>query len=67
MLKSRNNRTLSKEKTQGQSKCNCRQKDTSPLEGICLHKELTYQSNLKQNATSGEVICNNLADNTSKD
>ena len=67
MIKSLNNRTLSKETAQGQPKCNCRQKDTSPLEGICLHKELTYQCYLKQNATSGEVNCNSLAENTSKD
>ena len=43
MIKSHNNRILSEEKTQDQPKCNCRQKDTCPLQGNCLDKELIYQ------------------------
>ena len=39
LIKSRNKRILSKEETQDQPKCNCRQKDTCPLEGDCLDKE----------------------------
>ena len=43
MIKSLNNRILlSEEKIQDQPKCNCRQKDTCPLEGHCLDKELIY-------------------------
>ena len=42
MIKSHNNRILSEEKTQDQSKCNCPQKNTCPLEGHCLNKELLY-------------------------
>ena len=45
MIKSHNNRILSEEKTQDQPKCNCRQKDTCPLEGNCLDKE---RCNLKE-------------------
>ena len=36
-----NNRILCEGKTQDQPKCNCRQKDTCPLEGNCLDKEYT--------------------------
>ena len=36
MIKSHNNRILTSEKIQGQQKCNCRQKDTCPLEGNCF-------------------------------
>ena len=43
MIKEHNNRIFPKEKTQNQSKYNCRQKDTCSLEGNCLDKELIYQ------------------------
>ena len=43
IIKSHNNRILSEEKTQDQPKCNCWQKDTCPLEGHCLDKELIYR------------------------
>ena len=62
-----NNRILSEEKTQDQPKCNCWQKDTCPLEGNCLDKELIYQCNLKENTTSDGVNYNNLTENTFKD
>ena len=63
MLKSHNSRILSEEKTQEQPKCNCRQKDTCPLEGHCLDKELIYQCTLKENTIS----YNGLTENTFKD
>ena len=66
-IKSRNNRTYSKETAQGQPKCNCRRKGTCHLEGNCLDKELTYQCNLKQNAISDGVNYNSLTENTFKD
>ena len=40
MIKSHSNRILSEEKTEDQPKCDFRQKDTCPLEGHCLDKEL---------------------------
>ena len=55
-----NNRILSEEKTQDQPKCNCRQKDTCPLEGHCLDQELIYRCILKENTTSEEVNYNVL-------
>ena len=67
MIKSHNNRILSEEKTQDQPKCNCRQKDTCPLEGKCLDKELIYQCTLKENTTSDGVNYNSLTENTFKD
>ena len=67
MIKSHNNRILSEEKTHDQPKCNCRQKDTCPLEGNCLDKELIYQCNLKENTTSDRVKYNSLTENTFKD
>ena len=56
MIKLHNNRILSDEKTQDQLKFNCQQKDTCPLEGHCLNKELIYRYILKENTTSGESI-----------
>ena len=67
MLKSRNSRILPEEKTQEQPKCNCRQKDTCPLEGHCLDKELIYQCTLKENSISYRVNYNGLTENTFKD
>ena len=67
MIKSHNNRILSEEKTQDQPKCNCQQKDTCPLEGPCLEKELIYQCILKENTTSGRVTYNGLTENSFKD
>ena len=67
MIKSHNNRILSEEKTQDQPKCNCRQKDTCPLEGHCLDKELIYRCILKENTTSDGVNYNDLTENTFKD
>ena len=66
-IKSHNNRILSEEKTQDQPKCNCRQKDTCPLEGHCLDKELIYQCILKENTTSDGVNYNGLTENTLKE
>ena len=67
MIKSLNNRILSEEKTQDQPKCNCRQKDSCPLEGHCLDKELIYWCILKENTTSDAVKYNGLTENTFKD
>ena len=67
MIKAHSNRILSEEKTQDQPKYNCRQKDTSPLEGNCLDKELIYQCNLKENTASDRVNYNGLTENTFKD
>ena len=67
MIKSHNNRILSKEKTQDQPKCNCRQKDTCPLEGHCLGKELMYRCIFKENTASDGVKYNGLTENTFKD
>ena len=67
IIKSHNNRILSEEKTQDQPKCNCRQKDTCPLEGHCLDKELIYRCILKENTTSDGVTYNGLTENTFKD
>ena len=67
MIKSHNNRILSKKKTQDQPKCNCRQKDACPLEGKCLDKELIYQCTLKENTTSDGVNYNGLTENTFTD
>ena len=67
IIKSHNNRILSEEKTQDQPKCNCRQKDTCPLEGHCLDKELIYPYILKENTTSDGVNYNRLTENTFKD
>ena len=67
MIKSHNNRILSEEKTQDQPKCNCRQKDTCPLEGKFLDKELIYHYILKKNITSDGVNYNGLTENTFKD
>ena len=38
LIKSHSSRILSEDTGQGQPKCNCRQKDTCPLEGNCLDK-----------------------------
>ena len=62
MIKSHNNRKLSEEKSQDQPKCNCRQKDTGPLEGNCLNKELIYQCTLRENTTSDGVNYNRLTE-----
>ena len=67
MIKSHNNRILSKEKTEDQPKFNCRQKDTCPLEGHCLDKELIYRCILKENTTSDGVTYNDLTENIFKD
>ena len=67
MIKSHNYRILSEEKTQDQPKCNCRQKDTCPLEGNILDKELIYKCTLKENTTSDGVNYNSLKENTFKD
>ena len=66
-IKSHNNRILSKEKNQDPPKCSCQQKDTCPLEGNCLDKELMYQCTLKENTTSDKVNYNGLTENTFKD
>ena len=63
MIKLHNNRILSEEETQDQSKCNCWQKDTYPLKRNCLDKELIYHCNLKENTTSDRVNYNNLKTN----
>ena len=62
MIKSHNSRILSEVKTQDQPKCNCRQKDTLPLEEDCLDKELIYQCNLKEHTTSDRVNYNGLTE-----
>ena len=67
IIKSHNNKILSEEKSQGQPKCNCRQKNTCPLEGHCLDKELIYRCTLKENTTSDGVNYNGLTENTFKD
>ena len=67
MIKSYNHRILSEEKTQDQPKCNCRQKDTCPLEGHCLDKELIDQCILKENTTSDWVNYNGVTENTFKE
>ena len=67
ITKSHNNKILSEEKAQDQPKCNCRQKDTCPLEGHCLDKELIYRCILKENTTSDGVNYNGLTENTFKD
>ena len=67
IIKSHNNRILSEEKTQDQPKCNCRQKDTCPLEGHCLDKELIYQCILKENSTGDGVNYSGITENTFKD
>ena len=67
MIKSHNNRILSEEKTQGQPICNCRQKNTCPLEGHCFEKELIYRCTLKENTTNDGVNYNSLTENTFKD
>ena len=64
MIKSHNNRILSEEKTQDQPKCNCRQKDTCPLEEQCLDKELIYQCSLKENTNSDGFISTAILSNT---
>ena len=66
MIKSHNNRILSEKTTQDQPKCDCRQKDTCPLEGNYLDKELIYQCNLKEDTTSDKVSYNGLTENTFK-
>ena len=48
ITKSHNNKILFEEKTQDQPKCNCRQKDTCPLEGYRLDKELIYRCILEE-------------------
>ena len=58
MIKAHNNRILSEEKTQDQTKCNCRQKDACPLDRNCLDKELIHQCNLKENNTNDGVNYN---------
>ena len=67
MIKSHSSRILSEEKTKDQPKCACQQKDTCPLEGNCLDKELIYQCTLKENTTSDRVNYNGLTENTFKD
>ena len=67
MIKSHSNRNLCEKKIQDQPKCNYQQKDTCPLEGHCLDKELIYQCILKENTTSDEVTHNNLTENAFKD
>ena len=66
MIKSHNNRILSDGKTQDQSNCNCRQKDTCSLEGNCLDKELICQCHLKENNASDGVNYNGFKENTFK-
>ena len=66
MIKAHNNRILSEEKTQDQTKCNCRQRDACPLDRNCLDKELIYQCNLKENNTNDGVNYNGLTENTFK-
>ena len=67
MIKSHSNRNLSEKKIQDQPKCNYQQKDTCPLKGHCLDKELIYQCILKENNTSDGVAYNNLTENAFKD
>ena len=67
MIKSHNNRIQSEERTQDHPKCNCRQKDTCPLKGHCLGKELIYWWVLKENTTRDWVKYNGLTENTFKD
>ena len=67
MIKSHNNRILSEKKTEDQPKCNCRQKDTFPLEEHCLDKEWIYWCILKENTTSDGVTYNDLTENTFED
>ena len=55
LIKLHNHRILPEEKTQDQPKCNCRQKDTCPLERHCLEKKLIYRCTLKENTTSDGV------------
>ena len=66
IIKSQNHRILSEEKTQDQPKCNCRQKDTCPLEGHCLDKELICRCILKENTTSDRVNYNSFTENSFK-
>ena len=67
MIKSHNDRILFEKKTEDQPKSNCRKKDTCPLEGHCLDKELMYWCILKENTTSDGVTYNGLTENTFKD
>ena len=66
IIKPHNHRILSEEKTQDQPKFNCWQKDTCPLEGHCLDKELICWCILKENTTSDRVNYNSLTENTFK-
>ena len=67
MIKSHNDRILFEKKTEDQLKSNCRKKDTCPLKGHCLDKELMYRCILKENTTSDGVTYNGLTENTFKD
>ena len=67
MMKYHNNIMFSEENSLDQPKRNCRQKDTCPLEGNCLDKELIYQYNLKVNTTRDEVNFNGLTENIFRD
>ena len=67
MIKLHSNRILYEEKTPDRPKCNCPQKDTSPLEGNCLDKELLDQCTLRENTSSVGVSYNGLTENSFKD
>ena len=49
-----------------QCECNCRQKDTCPLEGKCLDKKLIYQCSLEREYYQWLSHYNSLTENTFK-
>ena len=61
----KHNKTISSEKRSTEPKCNCRNKDTCPLNGNCLATNLIYQATIKS-PTNQEKIYIGLTEGTWK-
>ena len=67
IVTSHNKTILSNNPTTDSPKCNCRKKESCPLEGNCLDKNVIYRCNLKTDISDDGVNYIGLTENTFKD
>ena len=67
MINSHNKKVLSNKQPDDVNKCNCRQKNTCPLAGKCLERNLVYCGNATTKESDDESNYLGVTQNTIKD
>jgi hypothetical protein len=66
-ITSHNKRIIHKEETSSAPTCNCRSKNSCPLAGNCLQKNVIYKCTVKSDNTTEDANYIGLTENTFKD